>query len=977
MPPCDVAVFLSNVVKLMNELLRRFPSSYADLPVSDLYCGTRMLSDTGQLTDEALVTEVDELMKLRSEKAMKLKRKEEEELRQQRMKPRRNAGANDDVNPPENFRYLSIVPTQADILSGERPFLRRNKIDGSYDDAEHYLDVQFRLLREDFMRPLREGIAKFLERIGSSKIGALQDIRVYKDVRLLYPVCTSNGLRYKIKFDNTKLRHIRWENSKRLIFGSLMCLSKDNFDSFVFATVANRELLEIQRGTVDIQFIQLSDNVRLEEGDVYQMVESTVYFEAYRHVLEGLKKVKPEELPLQNYIVNCEKEVEPPAYLRNRSQEQVTFDLTPIMKKTSSVPDTTASCWLQLARLRVRNNVRKGANVSLLNLASWPSAEDLGLDDSQFRALHMALTKEFAVIQGPPGTGKTYIGLKIANVLLHNKLKWDTGARPGILTNGRRVLGGRPILVVCYTNHALDQFLEGIHQFHPKGIVRVGGRSQSEAMKECGLSEIKHKMRKDKKVPQYIRQALYEAHKAMEHTTNTLQTAAEGLKKCLENVLHEDGLYNRASSMTAAHYESLKQPFVERVEKKESAMLHWLQLSMNSANASQEGGANAEAEVEIEEADKEEGADDNENPDVLYEANVMQDQRILDDDDVIVYSSNAMERSEELEVVKPFVFNEDGWQIQNAHRLRKKFKRIMILELSKKDVMPDERAETVTNVWNLSLEDRWRLYRRWLIDVRERYRRDISYLQYGFEAGVRRLKETKGKLDLEILERADVVGMTTTGAAKHRELLGKLQPRITIVEEAAEVLESHIVTSLTPACQHLILIGDHQQLRPNPTVYDLAKHYNLDVSLFERMVKNGMPFTRLRLQHRMRPEISKMLDHIYFEPKLENHESVMNFGSIKGVARNAFFVDHEETEVGTTKENVIFIKRQWILPWKEKAGQMNTEAKFMAALCRYFILQGYEREQITVLTAYTGQLIQLKNEMPKDFFRGVSSLRSG
>ena len=119
------------------------------------------------------------------------------------------------------------------------------------------------------------------------------------------------------------------------------------------------------------------------------------------------------------------------------------------------------------------------------------------------------------------------------------------------------------------------------------------------------------------------------------------------------------------------------------------------------------------------------------------------------------------------------------------------------------------------------------------------------------------------------------------------------------MEEAAEVLESHIVTSLTPGCQHVILIGDHQQLRPNPTVYELAKHYNLDVSLFERMVKNGVPFTRLRLQHRMRPEISKMLEHIYFDPKLENHKSVMKFDNIKGVARNVFFVDHEETEVGT------------------------------------------------------------------------------
>ena len=103
----------------------------------------------------------------------------------------------------------------------------------------------------------------------------------------------------------------------------------------------------------------------------------------------------------------------------------------------------------------------------------------------------------------------------------------------------------------------------------------------------------------------------------------------------------------------------------------------------------------------------------------------------------------------------------------------------------------------------------------------------------------------------------------------------------------------------------MILIGDHQQLRPNPTVFELAKHYSLDVSLFERMVKNGMPFERLRLQHRMRPEISKMLDHIYFNPKLENHESVLNFENITGVRRNMYFVDHDESEVGPGSRNAI------------------------------------------------------------------------
>lgn len=58
-----------------------------------------------------------------------------------------------------------------------------------------------------------------------------------------------------------------------------------------------------------------------------------------------------------------------------------------------------------------------------------------------------------------------------------------------------------------------------------------------------------------------------------------------------------------------------------------------------------------------------------------------------------------------------------------------------------------------------------------------------------------------------------VVGMTTTGAAKYRKVLQQLQPRLVIIEEAAEVLEAHTITSLTKECQHLILIGDHQQVR--------------------------------------------------------------------------------------------------------------------------------------------------------------------
>jgi superfamily I DNA and/or RNA helicase len=74
--------------------------------------------------------------------------------------------------------------------------------------------------------------------------------------------------------------------------------------------------------------------------------------------------------------------------------------------------------------------------------------------------------------------------------------------------------------------------------------------------------------------------------------------------------------------------------------------------------------------------------------------------------------------------------------------------------------------------------------------------------------------------------------------------------KIVIVEEAAEIFEAHVITSLSPKCEHLILIGDHVQLRPSPSVYKLAVNYKIDVSLFERFVKNDFPNVRLNIQVR-------------------------------------------------------------------------------------------------------------------------------
>ena len=110
-----------------------------------------------------------------------------------------------------------------------------------------------------------------------------------------------------------------------------------------------------------------------------------------------------------------------------------------------------------------------------------------------------------------------------------------------------------------------------------------------------------------------------------------------------------------------------------------------------------------QGEVEAEgQPDDAEEEDDIEDPDVLYEAAVMQDQRVLDIDDVRVFGTkSAVVKGGRLKIVNPFAFgtgiDADGFQIQNSERLKKKLKRTIIQELSRKDVMPDDRVRTVSS----------------------------------------------------------------------------------------------------------------------------------------------------------------------------------------------------------------------------------------------------------------------------------------
>ena len=263
--------------------------------------------------------------------------------------------------------------------------------------------------------------------------------------------------------------------------------------------------------------------------------------------------------------------------------------------------------------------------------------------------------------------------------------------------------------------------------------------------------------------------------------------------------------------------------------------------------------------------------------------------------------------------------------------------------LSEEFMTGDEEMH-LDDIYRLETKDRWRLYRLWRKRAEEYHQKLFLTRQNEYDQAVEREQEIIRMEEYEVLREACVIGMTTTCAAKYRSILKEIRPRIVIVEEAAEVLEAHIIASLTSGCQHLILIGDHQQLRPTPAVYDLAKRFKLDVSLFERMVNVGMQCEMLNVQHRMRPEIAALMKHIYDD--LENDESVEKYEDIKGMKKNMFFINHNYMEDSCNQSH----------------SHVNEhEAKFLVALCRHLMQQGYRADQITLLTTYTGQMYAIRD----------------
>ncbi|XP_054720298.1 NFX1-type zinc finger-containing protein 1-like [Uloborus diversus] len=836
-------------------------------------------------------------------------------------------------SPPENYRLLPTLPNKDDIHQKCR-FLRPNIIEGKYQDVEHYLDVQYRLLREDYVKPLRDGITKYLMLKQLQKsFKSSGDVRIYNDVHIIKQEFAGDGVLHVACFDATKFSKIRWEYSKRFLTGSLLCMSSDDFKTMLFASVARRDAENLKKGLLLLRFEELTDEVlNLSPLRSFVVVETDAYFEAYRYNLNALHELNSNNLPMQRYIINAERTVLKPEYL----DRDTTYDMRPLfLPLNQQLRNGMLLEKEPQMSYKFTSNLSNMKSIPVMNDSAWPSKEDLDLDSSQYNALKNAVTKEFAVIQGPPGTGKTFIGLRIVQLLLHNIDKWQDQEKKS------------PILVVCYTNHALDQFLEGVLFFTEK-IVRIGGRGRSEHMAKYQLNNLKKHAKETGNVLRYLKSGVWEKYNELNCLKERIHDINRSVDKSLTCVLSESEL---GGLIPEHHYQSLKS-YSRHLEDDGCLIYDWLGVRGSSAGAILYSNFFEKFEKAgiKNEADNDENFEDEEELECTdADIEFIEAERNIDTEDIPDISVNFDEK-EETKYATPEL--EYGWQIQGG---KKQFAKYISNSLKNSIALKETEADNIKDIWTLEIQHRWQLYKFWLERYIEAKRTESLELQQIIRKEFKALSEIRVEEDLHLLKDAHVIGMTTTGAAKYRGIVQRLNPRIIIVEEAAEILESHIVTSLAEGTQHVILIGDHQQLRPSPTVHMLAVKYDLNVSLFERMVNNHMECFQLSSQHRMRPEIAALLvPHIY--SSLENHPSVNTYESIKGVNKNLYFIMHNYNE---------------LQEFDSKSKVNEYEATFIVKLCKYLLLQGYDPSQITVLTTYSGQLFAIKKLSSKGLLKNV------
>lgn len=257
----------------------------------------------------------------------------------------------------------------------------------------------------------------------------------------------------------------------------------------------------------------------------------------------------------------------------------------------------------------------------------------------------------------------------------------------------------------------------------------------------------------------------------------------------------------------------------------------------------------------------------------------------------------------------------------------------------------------------LTYEQRRRVYYRLRLNRMAIIAPQLRRARQKYNDEVERAQARLRDAEKEVLDTAWIVGATTTGLAKYMSVVQRLNVDVVIVEEAAELSEAQVLACI-PTARRLVMIGDHQQLRPKVNCYELEKKYALNISLMERLINNrDIDFVTLDMQRRMRPEISGYTKPLYqHRCQIIDHASTQVHGpAVAGFSSCVQFIEHDEAESSDGDSH---------------SHANIAEARFVCFLAKYLAAQGTyvpPSKEIVIIAPYVAQTLHIRRLLSQLF----------
>eukprot|EP01059_Diplonema_ambulator_P034561 TRINITY_DN7804_c1_g1_i4.p1 TRINITY_DN7804_c1_g1~~TRINITY_DN7804_c1_g1_i4.p1 ORF type:complete len:1145 (+),score=261.94 TRINITY_DN7804_c1_g1_i4:811-4245(+) len=629
-------------------------------------------------------------------------------------------------------------------------------------------------------------------------------------------------------------------------------------------------------------------------------------------------------------------------------------------------------------------------------------------EPGQAKALRWLPYRPVLLVQGPPGTGKSFIGCRLVECIAEFRIRMLSGElkneyqAPEKPDEEEHIETPGPIVVLTYKNHSLDEFLidcinSGVwcgdlrnpskcackssgpskyccevccdRQGHAKKLVRIGARSTSPKLANYNLATLM-KIKSDHRGKLKSLRKEAERLAAVLRRLDALDLDADMVRDFLDSS-QADKFTTDGENLLQAWKEWLPEgnivtPVAEAQEitdlgkhilgigldpdEVDNAFLKERLLTENIRKEYIE----AREKAFLEEMD-------------CGSESTMQTIRLdgksfttVDEDFLrnlrakrAFHSSFAP--SEPPTIAKREAAEEDGDDSDDIPQ-----------EMRTGRLIPPECAST-TDLWSLGDDQRLELAAYWIAKARERVTEKFNHIKREFDGMLVLDQYAFDEARLEALKKADIIGLTTTGAAMNQSILRAVKPSVLMVEEAAEILEGQILSCFVDTVKQIILIGDHKQLMPGTECQEYTVYNKFDTSLFQRLIENcKVPCVMLTEQRRMKPAIADIVRPIY-KTLTDFHTlatRTMHFGGkevlgmphLPPVTFWTHTVMEQQADVGLSIMNV-------------------QEAKMVAFLCKYLVgSKGLRPSQLTVLTPYLGQTRVLTSKLRSEGIENVKVL---